>query len=199
MQTVSDGFTINYSDDDGIRFLNDIFKNGEYDSVLESQNNTILDIGAHIGLFSMRAYPFAKQIYAIEPDPTNFALLKQNIDANNLENVIPYNCALSNTEGKFTLRTPSSSGGWELHRDEGPVQTHTLSVFVTKFVAPDTIDIIKCDTEGSEGNIFGGPGASEILKTVKAVIMEHGQGLGRMFMDLGFKVENKDRITICKR
>jgi len=53
----------------------------------------IVDVGAHIGAFSIYAatkYPHAR-IYSYEPDPQNYEKLIKNIELNNTQNIIPYN------------------------------------------------------------------------------------------------------------
>lgn len=70
------------------------------------QGDVVLDIGAHIGYYTLI---FAKlvgkkgRVYAFEPDPTNFALLKQNVEINGYKNVILVQKAVSNKNGKLEL------------------------------------------------------------------------------------------------
>lgn len=55
------------------------------------KGDTVIDIGAHIGLYTL---VFAKlvgengQVFAFEPDPTNFKVLQKNVQVNGLKNVI---------------------------------------------------------------------------------------------------------------
>ena len=53
-------------------------------------DDVVLDIGAHIGLFTLFASQFCTngKIYCFEPIKENFELLQENIKMNNLENVI---------------------------------------------------------------------------------------------------------------
>ncbi len=52
-----------------------------------ARHGTVVDIGAHIGLFSLLASTalHATRIVSVEPDPLNFELLAENISANRVE------------------------------------------------------------------------------------------------------------------
>jgi len=69
---------------------------------------TIVDIGANIGIIGIGAayMGLVKNIVAIEPDPNNFALLKRNIQQNDLDArsvCLPYAVAEQNGELQFEL------------------------------------------------------------------------------------------------
>lgn len=56
------------------------------------KGDTVLDLGAHIGYYTLLAAKLVGEkgkVFAFEPEPTNFALLKKNIKINNHQNVIP--------------------------------------------------------------------------------------------------------------
>jgi FkbM family methyltransferase len=63
---------------------------------------TVLDIGAHIGYYSLlaaRAVGPAGHVYSFEPEPRNNALLRKNIAANGLKNVNIIDVAASDAAG----------------------------------------------------------------------------------------------------
>lgn len=71
-----------------------IFVSNEYDFLVETQPQIIVDAGANIGLASIyfaNNYPEAK-IIAIEPEQSNFELLKKNVAP--YPNIIPLQAAL---------------------------------------------------------------------------------------------------------
>src|SRR6185369_12585741 len=73
-----------------------IFLDREYDFPLEKKPETILDAGANVGfasVFFAQKFPTAK-IVAIEPEASNFALLKKN--SSPYPNIIPVQGALWN-------------------------------------------------------------------------------------------------------
>jgi tRNA G37 N-methylase Trm5 len=70
------------------------------------RGDVVLDLGANIGYYTLL---FAKKVgdegrvYAFEPDPTNFSLLKKNVEINGYRNVVLIQKAVSNKNGKLKL------------------------------------------------------------------------------------------------
>jgi hypothetical protein len=59
---------------------------------LPSDGDTVIDVGAHLGLYSIigaRRVGVNGRVLAIEADPANFKMLKQNLCLNQLHNVKP--------------------------------------------------------------------------------------------------------------
>ena len=76
--------------------------------------DTVVDVGAHVGVFSLylaKKYPFIR-VYAIEPDPTNYACLRRNIELNGVTNVIAIDKAVSGDAHKRRLYVDASSSAW---------------------------------------------------------------------------------------
>ena len=75
--------------------INDVWIRNSYTPFDDSikQGDVIVDIGAHIGSFSIFAATKFRDtiVYAYEPAPENFKLLKENIKLNKLNNIVPYN------------------------------------------------------------------------------------------------------------
>src|SRR3990167_2652221 len=69
------------------------------------KKDTVIDIGAHIGSFSIFAARDAQggKGYSFEPDPANFAQLTKNINANRAENVTASKRAVYTTSGEAYL------------------------------------------------------------------------------------------------
>ncbi len=124
---------------------------------------TVLDIGAHISLFSLYACKTLKMpvVYAYEPDKSNFNLMKRNIKANNLiGRVKPFNLAVSGTEGEVKLwnsnnpvlfSTLKSAAGGHKKDEYTLVASTKLSRILKKL---GHVDIMKMDCEGSEWEII---------------------------------------------
>lgn len=77
------------------------------------QADIVLDIGAHVGLFSLLAADAneASEVYAFEPLPENFEILCGNIQACGFKSrVRPFPIALSDKEGSSHLLVRGSSG-----------------------------------------------------------------------------------------
>ena len=82
---------------------------------------TIVDIGANIGVIGIGAayMGLVKNVVAIEPDPNNFALLKRNVQQNDLNDrsmCLPYAIAEQNGELQFEL-SRDNYGDHRLHSD----------------------------------------------------------------------------------
>lgn len=86
-----------------IQTVTEVFDEGVYQ--LPQISGTVIDLGANIGVFSVYACLMgAEKVYAVEPNPSNYKLLEQNINLNNLETkVISYMATISNREGTILL------------------------------------------------------------------------------------------------
>lgn len=68
------------------------------------QGNVVVEAGAFIGFYAMRASELAGEngkVIAIEAVPENFEIMKRNVEANGLKNVILVNKAVWNTSQKI--------------------------------------------------------------------------------------------------
>ena len=78
------------------------------------EGDTVIDVGAHVGVVSIylaKKFPFIK-VYAIEPNPLNFACLQRNIELNNVTNVTLLHKAVSEDGRKRILYTSALDNGW---------------------------------------------------------------------------------------
>src|SRR3989344_9219581 len=92
--TVIDGHTVYVDPVDSLRLTT----RGYYEPYLTrvfdqhiKKGDTVLDIGANIGYHTLhfaRLVGETGKVYAFEPHPSNFALLKKNIEANGYKNVV---------------------------------------------------------------------------------------------------------------
>ena len=122
--------------------------------------NTMLDIGANIGWYSLLVQKInpSAVIHAFEPIPVTFQRLKDNIDLNNTSNVYLHNYGLSSQTGTFPFYYyPEGTGNASLqnlaNRDDSQVfecALKTLPNIQNELVINETIDFIKCDVEGNE-------------------------------------------------
>lgn len=153
-----------------------------------------IDIGAHIGAFSVFAAfvnPSLK-IYAYEPAPDNFKLLKKNINLNKFGNrIIPNEIAIVGDNGKTRelYLTGKEHGLYTIDRDyleaiksydfHGAVKTIGVKTRTLKDVFSDCgikfCAFLKIDCEGAEYEIlFNTP--PEILRKIKAMSVEYHSG-----------------------
>jgi len=135
------------------RFETSLFKK------IVKEGNTVLDIGAHIGYYTLLARNLVGEegkVFAFEPSPENFNLLKKNIDVNGYGNIITINKAVSNRLGKAQFSPTISTLDYTNNIEEKliTVDTITLDEFFNNYSSK--IDVIKMDIEGSEGKAFEG-------------------------------------------
>lgn len=146
-------------------------------------NDIIVDIGAHIGVFSIFAAKHAKsgKVYSFEPSEENYNMLFENVKINNQDNVFCINKAVSNNPGKKPLFiNTKNTGGHSFFKYEGSeeeykegseIETTSLYQFI-KENKINRIDLLKMDCEGAEYEIlFNCP--DEILKKIDKISMEY--------------------------
>lgn len=135
--------------------------------IFESSPCLILDIGANIGAFALRAHnqwPNAK-ILCYEPMPFNLDQLRQNVSPD-YGTIFPY--AIRGTSGvrEIYIGDMFVTSGFV----KGPRQT-SQKIAVQCMAAADlpVADLIKIDTEGSEVEILRGLN----LSTTSIIMLEH--------------------------
>ncbi len=157
-----------------------VFIKQEYDFLVETPPKVIVDAGANIGLASIyfaNKYPTAK-IIAVEPEQSNFQLLKSNTAP--YETILPVQAALWNHNGKINLVDPGL-GHWAFMTEDENTGEHALGAFrhqvkamtVDRIIADhglDRIDVLKIDIEGAEREVF--QDTSAWIDRVDALIVE---------------------------
>ena len=149
----------------------------------KSAVRTVLDIGANVGIASIyfaNMFPNAK-IYAFEPHPGNYEMLRLNTDRVDRIHAFPY--ALGDADGELTLfdcASPTNYGGASAF-DEDIDTGVSVNVPVRHAgralgeLGLDAIDVIKIDTEGAEWEILTSIDI-DVLKRVKLIMGEmHGR------------------------
>src|SRR6185503_6407505 len=70
---------------------------------------TVLDVGAHIGYYTLLAAKRVKQVYCFEPDPETFQLLSRNVRTNGHTNVGCFQSAVSDKTGRANFHVDSEA------------------------------------------------------------------------------------------
>lgn len=126
------------------------------------EGDTFVDVGANVGWYTVHAAKIVGpkgQVVAFEPEPSNLALLRRNVNANHLQNVTVEGVGLSNSAGSFKLYLEKNNLG--MH---SLVEKHGGNRFITiptvrfddYWHNKGKIKLIKIDTEGAEGMILDG-------------------------------------------
>ncbi|MEK9183900.1 MAG: FkbM family methyltransferase [Patescibacteria group bacterium] len=142
-----------------------------------SEDATIIDVGAHIGTFTICAARKAKEgkVYAFEPLPRNYEVLERNILLNNASNVLPYNLALagSNQERILYIDDLNSGGHGFIRKSKEAVKVNCLTL--TEVLIENKIskcDFLKIDCEGAEYEILLNT-PIEVLKKIDQIALEY--------------------------
>jgi FkbM family methyltransferase len=187
-----------------------------------AENDIVVDIGAHNGIFTLFAASITKNmVYAFEPAPASFAFLKRNIETNKLNNVRAYNAAVSSKVGSAKLFL-SSESDWQ-HMLVEQINPEKVEEYKLSFPLPgsekaeqcvdvptttlqeimdssqlEQIDFLKMDCQGSEGPILQST-PRQYLKRVRKIAMEfHNQLSNFDNIDIQKMLEEADFTTALK-
>jgi FkbM family methyltransferase len=158
-----------------------IFLKEEYSFSPYKSPRIIVDAGANIGLTSIyfaNKYPEAK-IISIEPEKSNYKLLKKNIDQYN--NIVAYHAALWNKNeminlvdpglGKWGFMTTNNENNNEILESNTCHEVQGLTVDrIMNMNDLKEIDILKIDIEGSEREVF--LNSSDWIEKINIIIIE---------------------------
>jgi FkbM family methyltransferase len=125
------------------------------------ENWVILDIGAHIGFYSLylAQHAYFGSIYGIEADPGNYSILKQNISLNpDLKNIFVQNVGVSDKNEILSLgisTTGNTSGNSFFSDSKTRVDVNCKPLLeIVNELGLTRIDFIKIDIEGFEYRVF---------------------------------------------
>ena len=171
----------------GLSGLKKIYNNDSYGlKLLKNKNPTILDIGAHIGIFPRvikNHFPNAN-IHSLEPDRDNFLILSLNNKI--IENTFTYQYAISSKNSNLKLRA-SNKNSWRstlninknffrseligddlFNYDEYLVECYSIDNFID-MISIDTIDMIGITVPGEIALLII-EGAKKTLRNLNPII-----------------------------
>ena len=138
-----------------------------FSSTFVKPDKVFLDIGAHVGTYTLKCAPNAQHTHAFECNPKVFCYLAANTALHQLETkVTVHSCALGSTAGTLPYLIRSEDGGGnglkilnesDSKRQSIPVEVRTLDSFNL-----ENIGCIKIDVEGFEKDVL--IGARETLR-----------------------------------
>lgn len=137
-------------------FFDDVFLRNVYYRYEPRKEDVLVDVGAHMGFFTVKMANHVKRVIAVEPDPYNFKFLCANIKNNGFSNVIALNHALGAENSSLFLSRDYGYGRTKLEKNgTGPkVDVKTLDLIVKQLgIYPNAI---KIDVEGNEIGVLEG-------------------------------------------
>ena len=191
------GFEVAYRKDSadeavlGYSFDNDIFFSGapEYQP---DEGHVIIDIGAHIGTFSLLASSKVRhgKVYAVEASEESFNLLRINVALNRCANISVHHLAMADKEGTYMLYHDTDNHGHStvkrISKSSETVKSCTLSTFLERNRINEC-HFMKLNCEGGEFPI--------LLSTPNNVLQRFGTIVVRYHCDLWSNHTEDDLIS----
>jgi len=190
-----------YTHYEGLQVIDELLILNQYDWAYRLKPRVVVDVGAHIGVFSIPMALNILDLYgdglvvAVEPATINHRALVNNIVINGVEKIVkPIKAAVSANQSPIEIE-------WIGVKELVTSITMTQLLEFIKDYGYNTIDLIKMDIEGAELDIITKD--SEWLNRTKALIMElhpwvYGtEGIVEIIKILrrkGFKVKQIRRI-----
>jgi len=136
--------------------------NWSYDNYAK-EDKEIIDIGAHIGMYTVKFANKVKRVHSFECSPKSYNYLCANIALQNQSyKVTTHNVALSDKEGvqQYYIRDPNDGGGNGISSFENDIVNNIPCIDVpTKTLdsySLTNINFIKIDVEGHEEYVLRG-------------------------------------------
>jgi FkbM family methyltransferase len=160
--------------------LEEIFQKDEYTIVRDSikEARFIVDLGANVG-YSVRywqtLFPKAR-IVALEPEPDNYSMCSRNIGSAGLESQVTLLQAGVGARHGLMHLVDAGEGEWAYRTQESDSETGLtvevlpLSEVLERHAKGQRIDLLKCDIEGAERELF--EDCHSWIGSVDAIIIE---------------------------
>ena len=142
-----------------------------------SNDDVIIDVGAHIGLFALFASQFCKngKIFCYEPIKENYKILIENIEMNQIQNIFPNNLAVTKETSRVKIFLNDDQSGHSMfiqNKNFVEVDSKSLSdIFIDNGIKE--CDFLKLDCEGAEYEIVESLSSDLFTKINKTAIEYH--------------------------
>lgn len=155
-----------------------VFARDEYglNGIAPRSLETVIDVGAHIGAFTVRVAPLARRVLAYEPVGVNYETLAHN--AGRFPHVRTFRAAVSGRRGSATLFLDDAPDRHSMFPSEAARRTNPVTIEtvtledVFRENGVEACDLLKMDCEGAEyETIYAAP--PDLWRRVKAIRMEY--------------------------
>jgi len=181
--------------------LEEIYLNRVYEPILKEKVNTIVDVGANIGLTSFYFSDKAKRVIAVEPSEVHLEVMRHMLKFNKIDNVEIVDRAIYIENKDLTFYHNENTTMFSLNaavkskKDSETVKAITMEkLFEDNKI--DHCDFMKLDVEGSEGEIIHHSSFEKVAPKIDQMLIEYHQWCGynplnivNTLRDYGFKVD----------
>lgn len=152
-----------------------------------SPGDTLFDLGANVGLYSLLAAKAGVKVVAFEPEPQNFAVLAMNVHLNGFSDlIVPLNLAIADKTTIDFLYMPVFGIGNAFNQFGVPIESKgtatsdaakqyvmafTLDAFLTSFPQFSPTHI-KIDVDGLEHLVISGAAKTLDHPSLKSLLVE---------------------------
>lgn len=133
-----------------------------------------IDVGAHVGLYSLVASSYAKKIIAVEPHPVNYRLLEINKMINNAETIETLNAAVVGQADQHSVKLcEGNHSGSSSIMETSPRCYQAPAIKLSDIIENYTSNkiLVKMDIEGAEFEVLKSMNR-EALKHIERIVME---------------------------
>jgi len=152
---------------------------------------TFVDLGAHVGFFTLMASRLFKNVIAAEPQPKAWTTLIHNLTLNEVTNVEVHNAAVwdTNEGAEMYLVEPNTGMSWITRKSkEGAMAVPTMTL--PEILGERRPEFWKIDIEGSEYTAL--KECPEVLENAHVIVTEYctsqlertSNATGRMYYDV---------------
>jgi FkbM family methyltransferase len=156
------------------QFLRQVYLSRCYDAPRLEPGDMVLDVGAQIGFFTLRAARRGASLVALEPEPSNHALLRRNVALNGFQKVMLLRKAASSASSLRSLSFSPVNPGIHSLRFQVGLESLTVEAVTLDELAEQLglreIAVLKIDVEGEELEVL--KGAQKLLPRVREIILE---------------------------
>jgi FkbM family methyltransferase len=122
------------------------------------RKGAFLDVGAHIGYYSLYMLPKVTAVFAFEPDPRVRIFLEQNLTGKPSTEVLPLAVGSAPGKARFTLEGDTDVSHLSKNGEQSTNQIEVDVITLDAFAASRnlTVEAIKIDAEGFDTEILHG-------------------------------------------
>jgi FkbM family methyltransferase len=135
--------------------------------------DTLVDVGANLGLYTVAAAKRGARVIAVEPDPANVRQIRRNARLNRVEVAIVEVLAGAQIgTAPLALRGSPVSGSVDMYL--GPTTRYAVAAVLTldALLKDERVDLLKIDVEGAEIDVLRGAEQTLRDKRPRAILIE---------------------------